>query len=67
MWLKGHFDYFFISIANMKYRRKLKLVAYVSDDSYLLFACLEKFICLVIFCSFEYLFVTNRTRDKSTK
>jgi len=30
----------------MKHRRKLKLVAFVSDDSYLLFACLEKFICL---------------------
>jgi len=28
----------------MKYRRKLKLVAFVSDASYLLFACLEKFI-----------------------
>jgi len=25
----------------MKYRRKLKPVAFVSDDSYLLFACLE--------------------------
>jgi len=48
MWLMGHFDYFFISIANMKYRRKLKLVVYVSDNSYLLFACLEKFICVLI-------------------
>jgi len=50
----------------MKYRRKLKLAAFVSVDSYLLFACLEKFIRLLIFWSFEYLFVTNGTGDKST-
>jgi len=63
----GHIGYFFISIANMQYRRKLKLVPFVSDDSYSLFACLEKFICLLIFWPFEYLFVTNGTGDKSTK
>jgi len=51
----------------MKYRRKLKLVAYVSDDSYLVFACLEKFICPSIFWLFEYLFVTNGTGDKVPK
>jgi len=51
----------------MKYRRKVKPVAFVSDDSYLVFACLEKFSSLLIFWSFEYLFVTNGTGDKSTK
>jgi len=52
----------------MKYRRKLKLVRFISDGSYLLFAFLFGKIHLsLIFWSFEYLFVTNGTGDKSIK